>query len=88
MELRKDYILDRWVIIATGRGKRPHEFKTEDDIYADDKGPEKCFFCPGNESMTPPEIGRVKDDKGGWKLRCRQERRRQYQDRQQFLHIL
>ncbi len=69
MELRKDYILDRWVIIATGRGKRPHEFKTEDDIYADDKGPEKCFFCPGNESMTPPEIGRVKDDKGGWKLR-------------------
>lgn len=69
MELRKDYILDRWVIIATGRGKRPHEFRTEDNIYADDKGPENCFFCPGNESMTPREIGRVGDGQGGWKLR-------------------
>jgi UDPglucose--hexose-1-phosphate uridylyltransferase len=69
MELRKDYILDRWVIIATGRGKRPEQFKTDDDIYANDPGPEKCFFCPGNEEKTPPEIGRIKDDKGGWKLR-------------------
>ncbi len=69
MELRKGYVVDRWVIIAEGRGKRPHEFKTEDDIYADDKGSEHCFFCPGNEEMTPQEIGRVDDGKGGWKLR-------------------
>lgn len=69
MELRKDYILDRWVIIATGRGKRPEQFKSEEDIYANDPGPEKCFFCPGNESMTPAEIGRKDDGKGGWKLR-------------------
>jgi UDPglucose--hexose-1-phosphate uridylyltransferase len=68
MELRKDYILDRWVIIATGRGKRPEEFKSVDDIYANDKGPSSCFFCPGNESLTPPEIGRIKDG-AGWKMR-------------------
>ncbi|MFC1742252.1 galactose-1-phosphate uridylyltransferase [Nanoarchaeota archaeon] len=69
MELRKDYILDRWVIIAKNRGKRPHQMKSKDDIYAADPGPEKCFFCPGHEDQTPPEIGRIKDDKGGWKLR-------------------
>lgn len=69
MELRKDYILDRWVIIAPGRGKRPEEFRTEDNLYANDPGKEKCLFCPGNESMTPPEIGRVRDNTTHWKLR-------------------
>ena len=28
-ELRKDYVLDRYVIIATDRGKRPDQFKQE-----------------------------------------------------------
>ncbi|MBN1544855.1 galactose-1-phosphate uridylyltransferase [Candidatus Woesearchaeota archaeon] len=69
MELRKDYILDRWVIIATGRGKRPEQFRTEDEIYANDQGPEKCFFCPGHEDLTPPEIGRTKGDHGSWNMR-------------------
>ncbi len=69
MELRKGYVVERWVIIAESRGKRPHQFKSDDDIYANDPGGEKCFFCPGNESMTPDEIGRIDDGKGGWKLR-------------------
>lgn len=63
MELRKDYILDRWVIISSVRGKRPHEFKKKIE-FEDVKF---CFFCPENENSTPPEIGRV----GGkqWKYR-------------------
>ncbi|NQU78472.1 galactose-1-phosphate uridylyltransferase [Candidatus Woesearchaeota archaeon] len=69
MELRKDYILDRWVIIATGRGKRPEQFKNDEDIYSNDPGKEKCFFCPGNESMTPPELGRINDGDSKWKMR-------------------
>jgi len=69
MELRKDYILDRWVILSDARGKRPHEFKIENDIYAGDKGAANCFFCPGNESMTPPELGRLKEDGTKWKMR-------------------
>jgi len=63
-ELRKDYILNRWVLINEHRKKRPHQFK---------KPPESvkvktCFFCPGNEETTPPEIGRV-EYKGNWKIR-------------------
>jgi len=63
MELRKDYILNRHVIISSNRGKRPREFKIPEEKVK--KG--ICFFCPGNEKLTPPEIGRI----GGknWKLR-------------------
>lgn len=63
-ELRKDYILDRWVVISTGRGSRPHEFK-EQPVQSESKA---CFFCPGNESMTPAEIGRVGND-CRWQIR-------------------
>jgi UDPglucose--hexose-1-phosphate uridylyltransferase len=63
-ELRKDYILDRWVIIATGRGKRPIEFKqqAQPTLAPDDA------FAPGHEDQTPPEIGRV-STREGWKMR-------------------
>ena len=63
-ELRKGYITDRWVIIASGRGKRPHQFKVKPEPV--DK--EGCFFCPGNEEKTPPEIYRLEDG-NKWKIR-------------------
>ena len=59
MELRKDYMLDRWVIINPKRGLRPHQFTHK-------KNPAKikaCFFCKGNEQLTPMEIGRVGTEK-------------------------
>ena len=64
-ELRKDYFIDRFVIIAEGRGKRPEQFKQEE--HPDEKI-DKCFFCPGNEKTTPTEIGRIPDN-GSWKMR-------------------
>ncbi len=64
MELRKDYLLDRWVIISEGRGKRPKEFVKEDLPEKDDT----CYFCSGNEKLTPPEIDRFEKD-GKWKIR-------------------
>jgi len=63
-ELRKDYVLDRWVIIATGRGKRPHQFAAKKEKQE----VEVCYFCPGNEHMTPPEITRVEEN-GNWVIR-------------------
>jgi UDPglucose--hexose-1-phosphate uridylyltransferase len=66
MELRKDYILDRWSVIAEKRAKRKHEFKKE---KKDEKKPSKdCFFCPGNESLTPNETGRIEKN-GKWTIR-------------------
>jgi UDPglucose--hexose-1-phosphate uridylyltransferase len=63
-ELRKDYVLDRWVIVASERGARPHQFMHEEKVVA----PELDFFAPGNESMTPVELDRVGDD-SGWRIR-------------------
>lgn len=51
-ELRKDPVINRWVIIATERGKRPSDFGSTE---AQKKGG-FCPFCYGNEDKTPPEI--------------------------------
>jgi UDPglucose--hexose-1-phosphate uridylyltransferase len=64
IELRKDYILDRWSYIAANRGKRPKQFKKSEK----NSNERVCYFCPGNEHLTPPEIGRV-EYKNGWKIR-------------------
>lgn len=64
LEIRKDYILDRYVIIAEKRKLRPREF-----IHKEEPDEQKiCFFCPGNEKLTPKEIGRV-EKKGKWQVR-------------------
>lgn len=64
MELRKDYILNRWVIISLSREKRPSEFKR----IATPLQVQTCIFCPHNEHLTPPETSRLEVD-GRWKTR-------------------
>lgn len=51
-EIRKDYFIDRWVVIEPERAKRPSDLiKT---IKKEEEG--TCFFCPGNEHLTPPSV--------------------------------
>jgi len=65
-QLRKDYLLDRWVVIAAQRKKRPTDF-----VKSQEKRQEGvCVLCPGNEHMTPPAVllylranGGIKKDK-------------------------
>lgn len=52
-EVRKDYLLDRWVVIATERGRRPTDFAKQEKKRAK---PAVCPMCPGNEQMTPPAV--------------------------------
>lgn len=65
-ELRKDFLLGRWVIIAKERGKRPNDFWHA--LEKEEKHEGICFFCPGNENTTPPEISRVEEN-GKWVIR-------------------
>lgn len=51
-ELRKDPIIDRWVIIAAERGRRPTDFNRAPDPLKGAFDP----FAPGNEDRTPPEV--------------------------------
>jgi UDPglucose--hexose-1-phosphate uridylyltransferase len=66
-ELRKDYLLDRWVVIATERARRPTDFVKQKSESAKTA---TCPLCPGNELMTPPanlvylaENGTIRKDK-------------------------
>jgi UDPglucose--hexose-1-phosphate uridylyltransferase len=80
-EVRKDYLLGRWVVIATERGRRPTDFAKKERQKAKAG---VCPMCPGNENMTPPAvlaylksgkgIRKVKDKDGfrhkNWLIRC------------------
>jgi UDPglucose--hexose-1-phosphate uridylyltransferase len=52
-ELRKDYLLNRWVVIATERSRRPTDFAKQ---RAEGAKTAICPMCVGNESMTPPAV--------------------------------
>lgn len=49
-EVRKDYLLNRWVVIAKERKRRPTDFTKK----TTEKKESVCPLCPGNEQMTPP----------------------------------
>ena len=53
-QLRQDLITGRWVAVATERARRPDSFTqaAKESVAAKDV----CPFCPGHESMTPPEV--------------------------------
>lgn len=75
-QLRKDPVTHEWVVIATGRGKRPSDFSSanNEDVTLRPQHVEKCPFCRGNESQTPPEVlayrnPGTKSDAGGWWVR-------------------
>jgi UDPglucose--hexose-1-phosphate uridylyltransferase len=51
-EVRKDYLLNRWVVIAKERKKRPTDF-VNNEIP---KKNTECPLCPENEHMTPPAV--------------------------------
>jgi len=53
-QLRKDYLLDRWVVIATERGRRPTDFAKQQKPLQQPTQTSICPMCPGNEHMTPP----------------------------------
>jgi UDPglucose--hexose-1-phosphate uridylyltransferase len=52
-EVRRDYLLDRWVVIATARGRRPTDFARQQTQQAKTA---VCPMCAGNEHMTPPAL--------------------------------
>jgi len=65
LEYRHNLISNRWVIIASRRGSRPHDFALAGRGDPPDFDPE-CPFCPGNEQMTPLEIFALRPTQGGF----------------------
>lgn len=72
-ELRFDPITGEWVVVAADRGSRPSDYPGSGS-GARVHGQDACPFCPGNESMTPPEVMAVRDpgtapNTPGWTIR-------------------
>ncbi|MBI2095110.1 MAG: DUF4931 domain-containing protein [Candidatus Omnitrophica bacterium] len=69
-QLRKDPVTGRWIIVETEKPLGKEALKS----HPHEKSSKTCPFCPGNESMTPPEIasypakGAAKD-RGPWQVR-------------------
>ena len=71
-ELRQDPITKEWVIIATARTRRPHEFRSRATGSQVSSSAKPCPFCPGNERMTPNEVAAYRSsgkDSPGWWVR-------------------
>jgi len=72
-ELRKDPIVDRWVIISTDRARRPQDYSIDRELPRTGV----CPFCPGQEMKTPGEVLAYRPADGpaarpnapGWSLR-------------------
>lgn len=69
-EWRKNPVIDRWVVIANNRARRPSDFKFPEQGQV----VERCPLCSGQEEETPPEVMafRSKDTPGntpGWWVR-------------------
>lgn len=69
-QFRKDPVTHRWVIVNVEQPRPPEAFSVDRQI----RSSRVCPFCPGNESMTPPEIaayGRKASAKNGagWQVR-------------------
>lgn len=71
-ELRKDPIVNRWVVVNVEKPYLPQDFKIAPTTW---KGHQGCVFCSGGENLTPPEIefypydAKRKANTPGWNVR-------------------
>jgi UDPglucose--hexose-1-phosphate uridylyltransferase len=69
-ELRTDEVTGTSAIVAPGRAARPVVFASASS--GPSVPPPDCPFCPGHETMTPPEVARTgagAPDTPGWQVR-------------------
>ena len=68
--MRQDPTTKEWVIIATERDRRPHDFERTGHAPTDKAREPSCPFCPGNEALMPPELLSRQAPQGkGWAVR-------------------
>lgn len=68
-ELRQDLVTGDWVVIATGRAKRPEEFATHKRETINEDPTKPCFFCYPEETKQESDILIYKKSDGDWSLR-------------------
>lgn len=68
--IRQDPTTKEWVIIATERGRRPHDHEARAEPAERRRHDSGCPFCPGNEALSPSEVFRYPNEPGAaWTTR-------------------
>jgi UDPglucose--hexose-1-phosphate uridylyltransferase len=68
--IRQDPSTKEWVVIASERARRPHDFTGPARKVSEEAHSPTCPFCAGNEAMTPGEVLRKPKAGGnGWGVR-------------------
>lgn len=72
-ELRQDPITEKWVVIASARGKRPDDFakgrvKSVFDARKIPKYKDDCPFCNAAKFPQEPDVLRLPDDPDTWQV--------------------
>ena len=70
-DLRKDLLLNRWVLVAENRSERPNDYATplattKENLPQDATN---CPFCPSLETQTPPAVYSACNAEGDWQVR-------------------
>jgi UDPglucose--hexose-1-phosphate uridylyltransferase len=68
-ELRQDLVSGDWVVIATGRGKRPDDFKNKEKELDAATDPSECLFCNPEKSGQEEDVLIYKTSSDDWTLR-------------------
>ena len=69
-ELRQDIVTGDWVVIATGRAKRPEDFSNNDySTHHLDDDTENCYFCDPEKSGQEKDVLIYHKKNGEWTLR-------------------
>ncbi len=68
-ELRQDLVTGDWVVIATGRAKRPEEFASLRRETIKEESGKLCFFCSPEETGQEKDVLLYKTSEGEWSLR-------------------
>lgn len=68
-ELRQDLVTGDWVVIATGRARRPEEFSSHQRKKVEEDPNKPCFFCYPEETGQEKDVLLYAKEDGGWSLR-------------------
>jgi UDPglucose--hexose-1-phosphate uridylyltransferase len=68
-ELRQDLVTGDWVVIATGRAKRPEDFAANKRVVIEEDLDRLCFFCHPEETGQEEDVLIYQTSDGEWSLR-------------------
>jgi UDPglucose--hexose-1-phosphate uridylyltransferase len=68
-ELRQDIVTGDWVVIATGRAKRPEDFVVQSGVSVNGQNENECFFCNPEASGQEKDVLIYETPDGDWSLR-------------------